>query len=426
MNIIDIINKKRLHEILNYDEIAYAVNEYVNGNIPDYQMSALLMAIVINGMNDEEVFSLTDVMIQSGEVINLGDIGTNAVDKHSTGGIGDKTTLVLAPLVAACGVNVAKMSGRGLGHTGGTIDKLESIPGFQVEIDFDSFIKQVQDIHIAVVSQMGNLVPADKKIYALRDVTATVSSIPLIASSIMSKKIASGAHNIVIDVKVGKGALVQTIEDARYLSNLMMKIGKKYDRKVVCIITEMDRPLGRAIGNALEVMEAINVLRGKGPKDVTDLVVLLASHMVSLGNRTSVKEAALLVEQKLKDGSALKKFFEFVEAQGGNLQALKISEKMFSVKSTETGFVKEIDALKLGMLASSIGAGRQTKEDIIDYQVGFVLSKQVGDYVLKDEELVKVYLNNKDLPVDELLDCFTIASQVGEIPELIKEVIEEM
>ena len=424
MNIIDIINKKRMKQSLNYDEISYAVNGYVEGSIPDYQMSALLMAIVLNGMTDEEIFSLTDVMIESGDTIDLGSLAENAVDKHSTGGIGDKTTLILAPLVAACGVKVAKMSGRGLGHTGGTIDKLESIPGFKAEMDSESVLKQIEKINIALVNQTGNLVPADKKIYALRNVTATIASMPLIASSIMSKKIASSAHNIVIDVKVGNGALVQNIDDARYLSELMIKIGKKYQRKVVCVITEMDRPLGRAIGNSLEVMEAINVLRGKGPHDVNELIVLLASHMVSLGNNIKFEKAETLVKQKLEDGSALKKFFELVAAQCGNLNQLKMGEKVFSIKSRETGFVKEIDALKLGKLACLIGACRTTDEDVIDHQVGFILSKQVGDYVLKDEELIRVYLNNKDLAVDEVLDCFTIANQVGEISPLIKEIIE--
>ena len=424
MNIIEIINKKRLGKILSEEEIAYAVNGYLSGEVKDYQMSSLLMAIVLNGMSDEEVFDLTDIMIRSGDTIDLSSIEGQVVDKHSTGGIGDKTTLVLAPLVAACGVKVAKMSGRGLGYTGGTIDKLESIEGFKVEIDFDSFVNQVNDIGIAIVSQMGNLVPADKKIYALRDITGTVASIPLIASSIMSKKIASGADSIVIDVKVGGGALVNNIDDARKLANLMIKIGKEYNRKVVCVITEMDRPLGQAIGNSIEVMEAINTLRGKGPKDVTELVITLGSYMVSLGLNIDIESAKKLVITKLKDGSGLKKFLEFVKAQGGNIDSLSVSKQVISIKSKETGFIKHIDACSLGNIVKDIGGGRKVKEDKIDYNVGILLAKQVGDYVLEDEEIAKVYINSSDLEISKLLSCFEIASSAGEIPNLIKEIIE--
>lgn len=424
MDILEIIDKKRLKKELTYQEIEYVVMNYVKNKIPDYQMSSLLMAIVLNGMSDEEVFDLTDIMIRSGDTIDLSSIEGQVVDKHSTGGIGDKTTLVLAPLVAACGVKVAKMSGRGLGYTGGTIDKLESIEGFKVEIDFDSFVNQVNDIGIAIVSQMGNLVPADKKIYALRDITGTVASIPLIASSIMSKKIASGADSIVIDVKVGGGALVNNIDDARKLANLMIKIGKEYNRKVVCVITEMDRPLGQAIGNSIEVMEAINTLRGKGPKDVTELVITLGSYMVSLGLNIDIESAKKLVITKLKDGSGLKKFLEFVKAQGGNIDSLSVSKQVISIKSKETGFIKHIDACSLGNIVKDIGGGRKVKEDKIDYNVGILLAKQVGDYVLEDEEIAKVYINSSDLEINKLLSCFEIASSAGEIPNLIKEIIE--
>ena len=424
MDILEIIDKKRLKKELTYQEIEYVVMNYVKNKIPDYQMSSLLMAIVLNGMSDEEVFDLTDIMIRSGDTIDLSSIEGQVVDKHSTGGIGDKTTLVLAPLVAACGVKVAKMSGRGLGYTGGTIDKLESIEGFKVEIDFDSFVNQVNDIGIAIVSQMGNLVPADKKIYALRDITGTVASIPLIASSIMSKKIASGADSIVIDVKVGGGALVNNIDDARKLANLMIKIGKEYNRKVVCVITEMDRPLGQAIGNSIEVMEAINTLRGKGPKDVTELVITLGSYMVSLGLNIDIESAKQLVITKLKDGSGLKKFLEFVKAQGGNIDSLSVSKQVISIKSKETGFIKHIDACSLGNIVKDIGGGRKVKEDKIDYNVGILLAKQVGDYVLEDEEIAKVYINSSDLEISKLLSCFEIASSAGEIPNLIKEIIE--
>ena len=424
MDVIEIIDKKRLNQELNFEELKYIVMNYVNGNIPDYQMSALLMAIVLNGMTEQETIYLTDIMIESGEKIDLSSLSNNVVDKHSTGGIGDKTTLVLAPLVASCGVKVAKMSGRGLGYTGGTIDKLESINGFQTQMNFSSFLNQIETIGIAIVSQMENLVPADKKIYALRDVTATTSSIPLIASSIMSKKIASGANNIVLDVKVGEGALVKTLKEAETLANLMVKIGENYNCKVVCVLTEMNRPLGRAIGNSLEVMEAINTLRGKGPKDVEELVITLGSYMVSLAKKISLEEARIEIQKNLENGLGLKKFLEFVKVQGGDIDTLKVAEKEFSVKSNKTGFVKSIDALKLGKLVRDIGGGRKKKEDIIDYQVGFLLSKQVGDYVLEDEELVKVFLNEKDLSITEILDCFIIENIVGEVPLLIKKVIE--
>lgn len=424
MNILEIIDKKRLKKVLTYQEIEYVVSGYTTGIIPDYQMSALLMAITLNDMTDEEVIDLTDIMIRSGETIDLSLIKGTVVDKHSTGGIGDKTTLILAPLVAACGVKVAKMSGRGLGYTGGTIDKLESIPNFNVEMSFDDFIKQVNVINMALVSQMGNLVPADKKIYALRDITGTVASIPLIASSIMSKKIASGADYIVIDVKVGRGALVSNIEEARRLAKLMIKIGKEYNKKVICILTDMDRPLGRGIGNSIEVLEAINTLRGKGTSDINELVITLGSYMVSLGRGISISEAKKLIISKLKDGSALKKFLEFVKCQGGNIDALKVSNNVISIKSNKTGFVKNIDAYSLGNIVKELGGGREKKDDIIDYEVGILLSKQVGDYVLKDEELAKVYINKSDLDVERIVACFDITEVLGETPKLIKEIIK--
>ena len=424
MNILELIDKKRLKKELSYQELEYIVNNYLNGTIPDYQMSSLLMAITLNGMSDEETINLTDIMIRSGDTIDLSVVDGIVVDKHSTGGIGDKTTLILAPLVAASGVRVAKMSGRGLGFTGGTIDKLESIEGFNVEMSFGKFINQVNDIGISIVSQMGNLVPADKKIYALRDITGTVASIPLIASSIMSKKIASGADSIVIDVKVGNGALVNNIEDARKLANIMIRIGKEYNKKVVCVVTDMNRPLGRAIGNSIEVMEAINTLRCKGPEDVNELVITLGSYMVSLGLQISINDAKKIVTEKLKDGSALKKFFEFVKAQGGNIDTLNVSKTVISIKSSKTGFIKSIDAYNLGNIVKEIGGGREKKGDKIDYGVGILLYKQIGDYVLKDEELAKVYINEIDLDVNRLVDCFEIANEVGEIPKLIKEIIK--
>ena len=423
MNIVDIINKKVVKEVLSYDEIKNAVDGYLDGSVKDYQMSSLLMAILLNGMNEEEIYSLTDIMINSGETIDLSSIEGNVVDKHSTGGIGDKTTLVLAPLLAACGCKIAKMSGRGLGYTGGTIDKLESIEGFKVTMDFDTFINQVNEIGVAIVGQMGNLVPADKKVYSLRDVTGTVASIPLIASSIMSKKIASGANKIIIDVKVGNGALMKDIESARELANTMIKIGKKYNREVVCFITEMDTPLGNAVGNSLEVIEAINTLKGKGPKDLTELVITLSAHLISMDKNISLEEATKLATDKLKDGSAYNKFIELVNAQQGDINNIKVSNRVFSIKSNKTGFIKKIDALKIGTIAHKIGAGRTNKEDTIDYTVGIVLSKKVGDYVMENEEIACVYLNKIDLGINEILECFEITDIVGELSPLIKEIV---
>lgn len=422
MTIIDVITKKKNNEILSYDEIKFFVDGYLDGSIKDYQMSSLLMAICLNGMTEQETFDLTDIMLHSGEIIDLSSLG-NVVDKHSTGGVGDKTTLVLAPLVASCGVNVAKMSGRGLGFTGGTIDKLESIPGFNTSIDIDSFISQVKRINVALVGQMGNLVPADKKIYALRDVTGTVDSIPLIASSIMSKKLASGASDIVIDVKVGNGALMNTIDDAKKLAELLVKIGKNYNKKVVCFITDMDEPLGFAIGNSLEVLESINTLRGKGPRDLTYLVINLASYMVSFGKNISLDDAYKLVIENLYNGNAYKKFVSFVQSQGGILNKISISSNVISVKSNVSGYVKHINALKLGDLARVLGAGRLSKEDTIDFGVGIVLNKKVGDFVKSGEELLKLYVNGKTVSEEEVLDCFDIVSDKQDEVKLIKTII---
>lgn len=372
MTILEIIDKKRLNKELSRDEIEFAINGYLDGSIKDYQMSSLLMAIVLNGMTDKETIDLTDIMINSGDVIDLSDVEGIIVDKHSTGGVGDKVTLVLGPLLASMGIKIAKMSGRGLGHTGGTIDKLESIKGFNVSINQKQFVKQVNDINIALVSQTGNLTPADKKIYALRDVTGTVESIPLIASSIMSKKIASGSDIIMIDVKVGSGALMKTLEDARELANLMVKIGKAYRKPTICLITNMDEPLGYAIGNALEVEEAINTLKGNGPSDLLEVVMTLCSIIIGAIKKIPNSDAKDLLFKQLNNGEAYKKFEELVKSQSGNLKDLKISEKVFSIKSDKAGYINKIDALKLGEIAKQIGAGRSSLEDKIDYEVGLV------------------------------------------------------
>ena len=422
MTIIDIITKKKNKEELTYEEIKYAVDGYVNGEVKDYQMSSLLMAITINGMTNKETFNLTEIMLNSGEKIDLDELQP-VVDKHSTGGVGDKTTLILAPLVASCGVNIAKMSGRGLGFTGGTIDKLESIPGFNTSIDINKFKEQVKNIKVAIVGQMGNLVPADKKIYALRDVTGTVESIPLIASSIMSKKLASGASCIVIDVKVGNGALMKTLEDAKKLANLLVEIGKQHNKKVVCFITDMDEPLGFAIGNSLEVIESINTLKGNGPKDLTNLVIELASYMISMAKNTTVEQAKQEVIENLNNGKAYNKFVELVENQEGNINDIKVSNNILSIKSKEEGYIKHIDALRLGENARIIGAGRLSKEENIDFEVGIVLNKKVGDYINKREELLKVFINNKTLPEEEFIKCFEITKEKIEENKLIKDII---
>lgn len=424
MNIIEIITKKLHKQELSEEELEYVIKNYLDKKIVECQMSSLLMAICINGMSDEEIFNLTDIMLNSGDQINLDGIEGIKVDKHSTGGIGDKTTLILAPLVASTGVYVVKMSGRGLGYTGGTADKLESIPGFKIHLDINELITQVSEINQVIASQTGNLVPADKALYALRDITGTVESIPLIASSIMSKKLASGVDKIVMDVKVGKGALIKTLEDAAILSKIMVKIGKKYNKETVCVITNMDEPLGNAVGNSLEVREAIEVLKGRGPKDVQLLVLTLASYMVSLGKNISYSDANREVVENLKNGKAYEKFEELVLKQHGNLEEIEYSSKVYSLKSKETGFVKRIDAEKIGELVRNLGGGRYHKSDNIDYKVGIVLNKKVGDYVLEDEELVKVYLGEKDININDVLDCFEIGMKVEEKIPLIYGVIK--
>lgn len=425
MTIIDIINKKKNGLELTREEIEFSVSGYLNNSVLDYQMSALLMAIAINGMTDEETFILTRSMANSGDIIDLSNIDGVKIDKHSTGGVGDKTTLIFAPLVASCGVKVAKMSGRGLGHTGGTIDKLESIKGFSVTMSKDEFAKQVNQIGVAVVSQMGNLVPADKKMYALRDVTGTVESIPLIASSIMSKKIASNSDKIIIDVKVGNGALMKTIEDARKLAQLIVKIGSSFGKQTVCILTNMNEPLGFSVGNSLEVIESINILKGnKEPKDLYELVVELASIAVSAGRHIDIPDAKEMVVENLNNGKAYAKFLELINYQHGDISSILVAPKVFSVKSNKSGFINKIDALKIGNIVRTIGAGRLTKEDKINFGVGVVLSKKVGDFVLKDEELIKVYLDQIDMSINEILDCFEIGDQYNNNDKLIYEIIK--
>lgn len=393
MRMVDIIEKKRDGKSLSKEEIEFFIKGYTNGDIPDYQASSLAMAIFFQDMNDEERAALTMAMVNSGDVIDLSKINGIKVDKHSTGGVGDTTTLVLAPLVAAVGVPVAKMSGRGLGHTGGTIDKLESIKGFHVEISEEDFIKLVNENQVAVIGQSGNLTPADKKLYALRDVTGTVNSIPLIASSIMSKKIAAGADAIVLDVKTGNGAFMKTLEDAEALAHAMVSIGNNVGRNTMAIISDMSQPLGRAIGNALELKEAIDTLNGKGPEDLTELVLTLGSQMVVLANRANtLEEARQLLNEAIENGSALEKFKTFLENQGGDASVVDAPELLptatyqIEYKAQSSGVVSELIANEIGVASMMLGAGRQTKEDEIDLSVGIVLNKKVGD-VVKEENL---------------------------------------
>ena len=392
--IVDIINKKRLGGELTYKELEFFFNNYLKGTIKDYQMSALLMAICIKGMTDQEIFDLTKIFIDSGETLDFSAIEGIKVDKHSTGGIGDKTTLIIAPIVAALGVPVVKMSGRGLGYTGGTIDKLESIKGFRTNLSDEEIFKQVKDIGVVVTGQTADLVPMDKAIYALRDVTGTVSSIPLIASSIMSKKIAGGADKILIDIKVGNGALLQTMNDANKLSELMLKIGKYYNREVRTIISDMDTPLGRTVGNSIEVLEAVDVLAGREKNNnLVELCVELASNMVSMGKEIPYEEAHNQVIRVINDGTAYQKFVNLVEAQGGDINSIKVCDSVVEVLADRSGTLKEINALELGKLSVKLGAGRVNKEDKINHGVGIYLEKLVGDSVKKDDVLARIFVD---------------------------------
>ncbi|MBF2336983.1 pyrimidine-nucleoside phosphorylase [Staphylococcus epidermidis] len=433
MRMIDIIEKKRDGMSLTREEIEFFVNGYTRGEVPDYQASSLAMAIFFQDMNDEERAALTMSMVNSGERIDLSDINGIKVDKHSTGGVGDTTTLVLAPLVAAVGVPVAKMSGRGLGHTGGTIDKLESVKGFNVEISEKDFIKLVNDNQVAVIGQSGNLTPADKKLYALRDVTGTVNSIPLIASSIMSKKIAAGADAIVLDVKTGSGAFMKTLDDAEALAHAMVRIGNNVGRNTMAIISDMSQPLGNAVGNALELKEAIATLKGNGPKDLTEFVLTLGSQMVVLAEQAaSLDEARQMLVDAIKTGKALNKFKTFLSNQGGDDSIVDSPEKLPSAKyqvefkAKKDGFITEIIANEIGVASMMLGAGRQTKEDVIDLGVGIVLNKKVGEHVEKGENILTIHTNTKKIDdiLNKLDNSITIESK-GEAPTLIHKIITE-
>ncbi|WP_141249041.1 pyrimidine-nucleoside phosphorylase [Paucisalibacillus globulus] len=434
MRMYDIIEKKRDGKELSKEEIDFFVNGYTNGDIPDYQVSALMMAIYFQDMTEKERALLTEAMVESGDQIDLSRISGIKVDKHSTGGVGDTTTLVLAPLVASVGAPVAKMSGRGLGHTGGTIDKLESVPGFHTEITNEEFMDLVNKNKVSVIGQTGNLTPADKKLYSLRDVTATVNSIPLIASSIMSKKIASGADAIVLDVKTGAGAFMKDIEDAKKLAHAMVSIGKQVGRNTMAVISDMSQPLGYAIGNALEVKEAIDTLRGKGPEDLTELCLVLGSQMVVLAEKaTSLEEARRMLEENLSNGKAIEHFKIFLESQGGdptvvdNPDHLPEAKLKIEVQAKKSGTIKTIIADQLGTAAMLLGAGRATKESVIDLAAGLLLNKKVGDRVSKGEPLLTIHSNVEDVSsVIELIEnSIVISDEDIEAPKLIYGTITE-
>lgn len=401
MRIYEVITKKKHGEELTDDEIYELISEYTAGGVPDYQMSALLMAICLRGMNDREAATLTDAIARSGDMLDLSEFGVLAVDKHSTGGVGDKTTMVVAPIAAALGCKVAKMSGRGLGHTGGTIDKLESFPGYNATLTSDEFFDQVRRTGIAVTGQSGNLAPADKKLYALRDVTATVDSIPLITSSVMGKKLASGAGTIVLDVKYGSGSFMKTAEDAEKLASKMVEIGKLCGRRVAALITSMDTPLGHAVGNILEVKEAIATLKGNGPADFTEVCLALASNIVHLALGITPEEAKARAEKAIADGSAYNKFVEWISAQGGDPALALDPEKfpkakyVYEIKAPCDGYIVHTDAEKIGLASVALGAGRATKDSVIDYSAGIILEKKTGNAVKTGDVIARLYANDE-------------------------------
>lgn len=434
MNTVDIITKKRNGQPLSEAEIEHIVMGYTNGDIPDYQMSAFLMAVYFNGMNKQETVTLTRIMKNSGDVVDLSGISGIKVDKHSTGGVGDKTTLIVGPLAAACGVPIAKMSGRGLGFTGGTVDKLEAIPGYQTAISEKEFINQVNSRGIAVIGQTGHIAPADKKIYALRDVTATVENLSLITSSIMSKKLAAGSDAILLDVKCGSGAFMKNQQDAEALAELMVEIGNADGKKTMAVITDMEQPLGNAVGNALEVREAIEVLKNDGPEDITELSVTLAGMMIYLGEKAeSVESGMNMARTVLEDGSALLKFRELVEGQGGNpdvtcdYSLMPQSSLCMELKAWEDGYIESIDAMRTGLASQHTGAGRERKEDEIDLSAGIVFCKKRGKEVTKGDIICKIYGNNvKKLKIalEEIQNAVKISKEKPNEIALIKKVIK--
>ncbi len=431
MRILDIIEKKKLGEQLTKEEISFWIKGLCSGDIPDYQTSALLMAIRLKGMNQEETVNLCQEMVHSGDILDLSDIDGIKADKHSTGGVGDKTSLVLGPLVASCGLKIAKMSGRGLGHTGGTLDKLESISGLNIFLSEEEFKKQVAEIGIAIVGQTGELVPADKKLYALRDVTATVDSIPLISSSIMSKKLAAGSDTILLDVKYGKGAFMHTVEDAKKLAKTMISIGKSLGKNTMAMITDMNAPLGRTIGNALEIKEAVLTLKGQGEESFTEFIISAAKIMLMQGKITSDEaEADKMLRENIKNGKAFLKFKEMVRSQGGNvdqiddLDLLPKSKHIEDMKSKEEGYISKINSEELGILSMKLGGGRKKKEDKINYAVGIIMDKKVGDYVKIGDSLGQIHYD--DLLDKQLIDSFYQAYEFSKNKVEKIKVIEEI
>ncbi|HKK94906.1 MAG TPA: pyrimidine-nucleoside phosphorylase [Anaerovoracaceae bacterium] len=433
MNMNDLILKKREGGKLNKGEIEYFINGYVKGDIPDYQASAFLMAIFFKGMDKEETYLLTNAMRYSGDTIDLSSIKGIKVDKHSTGGVGDKTTLIVAPLAAAVGVPIAKMSGRGLGFTGGTVDKLESIKGFRTSLEPEAFLKQVNEIGISVIGQTAHITPADKKLYALRDVTSTVDNFSLIASSIMSKKLAAGSDAIVLDVKCGNGAFVENIEDAETLGEIMTKIGSSAGRNTVAVITDMSQPLGKAVGNSLEVIEAIETLKGNGPSDITELSLVLAGIMINMGGKADSKEEGKkLAKEVLESGKALRKLKLMIEAQGGKGEViddyglLPTSKHQINLLAKKSGYVNSIEARKIGLASQHTGAGRSTKEENIDLSAGIQLNKKVGDKISKGDTLATLHGDNEMKLINALKEAekaFYIKETKVETPELIKKII---
>ena len=434
MRVYDLILKKKRGSALSDAEISEFVFAYSKGEIPDYQVSALLMAICFQGMNESETATLTDAISKSGDTVDLSEFGSLSVDKHSTGGVGDKTTLIVSPLAASLGCKVAKMSGRGLGHTGGTIDKLESLPGYRTALSAEDFFETVRKCGIAVVGQTGNLAPADKKLYALRDVTATIDCIPLIASSVMGKKLAAGASSIVLDVKCGKGAFMKTPEESEELAKAMVRIGNSSGRKTSALITNMNIPLGYAIGNSLEIIEAIATLKGEGPVDLSELCIALAAEMASLALGIDFDEAKCRAENALSTGIAFKKFKEWVSAQGADLSYVNNTEKFpksrfaYEIKSVSTGYIESMDAERIGLATMELGAGRKTKDDIIDFSAGIILNRKTGDRILPEDVLATLYTNNeKSLSIAEKLfrEAVKISSDAPKGEILIYKTIKE-
>jgi len=434
MKMLDIIAAKKYGNAHTQEEINFLIKGLLSGEIPDYQISAWLMAACLKGMDFEEAYMLTQAMANSGDVLDLSSIGDCIIDKHSTGGVGDKTTLILAPLLASAGVPVAKLSGRGLGFTGGTIDKLEAIQGFKTSLSINDFINQVKTVGAAIASQTSNLVPADKKLYELRDVTHTIESIPLIAASVVSKKFAAGANTIILDVKYGSGAFMKTLSDAENLSKTMAEIGKRASKPVICVITSMEQPLGNAIGNGIEVYESIQTLNNQGPDDLTELCLYLgALSLLKAGKVKDIHAGINILKEKLIDGSALEKFKEIVQAQSGNIEYIENPNKLidtqfaFDLISETTGYVSELDALKVAKAGKALGTGREKKEDTIDYTAGLLLNKKIGDKVIKGEKLARIYANSVEsgnISRELLNQAFSYSSEKPEIPPLIIKVIE--